>query len=181
MVVNCNFLEEVEGVNHEIHMQAALAQAQEALELGEFPVGAIFVHHGKIVASGRREHTREQQESVNEIDHAEILALRSLLTREAEIPMEELVVYSTMEPCLMCYSTMILNGIRNIVYAYEDVMGGGSNLPLKSLKPLYAEMDVTITPHVLRQQSLELFQQFFSNPENLYWKDSLLANYTLSQ
>ena len=80
----------------------------------------------------------------------------------------------------MCYSTMILNGIRNIVYAYEDVMGGGTNLPLESLKPLYAKMNVNITPHVLREQSLDLFKKFFSNPENLYWKDSLLANYTLN-
>ena len=167
--------------NHEKYMQIALFQAKEALDQGEFPVGAVFVHEDKIIASGSREHSREQKESVNEIDHAEILALRNFLALETDIPLNELIVYSTMEPCLMCYSTMILNGIRNIVYAYEDVMGGGTNLPLESLKPLYAKMNVNITPHVLREQSLDLFQKFFSNPENLYWKDSLLANYTLKQ
>ncbi|MCF8057341.1 MAG: nucleoside deaminase [Desulfocapsa sp.] len=167
--------------NHEKYMQIALAQAHEALEQGEFPVGAVFVHQDQIVASGKRLHTREQTESVNEIDHAEILALRDLLAKDSAIPMGEIVVYATMEPCLMCYSTMLLNGIRNIIYAYEDVMGGGCNLPLERLNPLYAEMKVCVTPHMFRQQSLELFKQFFSNPENLYWKDSLLANYTLSQ
>ncbi len=162
-------------------MQVALSQAKEAFDQGEFPVGAVLVYQDKIVASGRREHTREQKESVNEIDHAEILALRNFLALDADIPLDEIIVYSTMEPCLMCYSTMILNGIRNIVYAYEDVMGGGTTLPLERLKPLYAEMKVNITSHVLRRQSLDLFQKFFSNPENLYWKNSLLANYTLSQ
>jgi tRNA(adenine34) deaminase len=167
--------------NHEKYMQIALVQAEEALELGEFPVGTVFVHQGVIVASGKRLHTREQTESVNEIDHAEILALRNFLAQETSVPMDEIVVYATMEPCLMCYATMLLNGIRNVVYGYEDVMGGGTNLSLDQLNPLYAEMNVTVISHVLRQQSLELFQQFFANPENLYWKDSLLANYTLNQ
>lgn len=168
-------------MNHEKYMLIALDQAKEALLQGEFPVGAVFVYRGRVVASGQREHTRRQQEAVNEIDHAEVLALRDFFSEETEIATDELVVYSTMEPCLMCYSTMILNGIRNIVYGYEDVMGGGTNLPLEQLNPLYAEMEVRTTPHVLREQSLELFRQFFSNPENLYWKDSLLANYTLNQ
>ena len=167
-------------MNHEKYMQIALDQAKEALALGEFPVGAVFVYEGAVIASGQRSHSRGL-DAVNEIDHAEIVALRKYLASDTKINVAELVVYSTMEPCLMCYSTLILNGIRNIVYAYEDVMGGGSNLPLKQLNPLYAAMEISITPHVLRQQSLALFQDFFSNPDNPYWKDSLLANYTLSQ
>ncbi len=167
-------------MNHEKYMQIALDQAKEALALGEFPVGAVFVYEGTVIASGQRSHSRGL-DTVNEIDHAEMLALRKYLASDTKINAAELVVYSTMEPCLMCYSTMILNGIRNIVYAYEDVMGGGSNLPLKQLNPLYAAMEISITPHILRQQSLALFKDFFSNPDNPYWKDSLLANYTLSQ
>ena len=162
-------------------MQVALKQAKEALHQGEFPVGAVCVHEGRVIATGHRAHTRGGLAPVNEIDHAEILALRHFLAEDTEVPAREVVVYSTMEPCLMCFSTMILNGIRNFVYAYEDVMGGGTNIPLGQLRPLYAEMDVHITPHVLREQSLELFQKFFLNPENEYWKDSLLANYTLNQ
>ncbi|HIP39498.1 MAG TPA: nucleoside deaminase [Desulfocapsa sulfexigens] len=168
-------------MNHEKYMRVALEQAKEALSQGEFPVGTVFVHEERVIASGQRAHTRGRLAPVNEIDHAEVLALRNFLAEESEIPMEDIVVYATMEPCLMCFSTMILNGIRNIVYAYEDVMGGGTSLSLQQLKPLYAGMNVHITPHVLREQSLELFQRFFSNPENEYWKDSLLANYTISQ
>lgn len=168
-------------MDHQKYMQIALGQAREALEQGEFPVGAVLVHGDTVVASGQRLHTKGWDVAVNEIDHAEIVALRKYLSQDTAADMAELVVYSTMEPCLMCFSTMILNGIRNIVYAYEDVMGGGSNLPLKQLNPLYAEMEITVTPNVLREQSLALFQQFFSNPDNMYWKDSLLANYTLKQ
>jgi len=163
------------------YMRIALEHAKEALEQAEFPVGVVFVHRGAIVATGKRLHSHEQTESVNEIDHAEVLGLRRLLDEKPDIPLSEVVVYATMEPCLMCFSTLILNGIHNIVYGYEDVMGGGTNLPLQQLNPLYREMKVNVIPHVLRAESLELFQRFFSDPENLYWKDSLLANYTLSQ
>ncbi len=167
--------------DHDTYMGLALEQAREALLQGQFPVGVVFVSDGRVVVSGQREHSSEKQELVNEIDHAEIVALRRFLAEDTAIESKSIVVYSTMEPCLMCYSTLILNGIRNIVYAYEDVMGGGTDLPLDQLHPLYAEMEITIVSGILRDKSLELFQRFFSNPENPYWKDSLLANYTMKQ
>ena len=116
---------------------------------------------------------------LNELDHAELVALRNLLTDHPKIDTSEVTLYSTMEPCLMCFSTLLLNNISTIVWAYEDVMGGGVNLPLKDLKPLYRDMSPEITGRVMREQSLALFKQFFSRPDNKYWKDSLLANYTL--
>lgn len=163
---------------HERFMRLALAEAEAALAQGEFPVGCVLVHKGAVIASGKRAHSSGR---VNEMDHAEMLALRSFLDAELAIVPDVLTIYCTMEPCLMCYSTLILNGIRKIIYAYEDVMGGGTNLPLTELNILYAAMDVQIVPSVLRQESLALFQQFFSNPDNPYWKGSLLANYTLEQ
>ena len=46
----------------------------------------------------------------------------------------------------MCFTTLILNGIRRIVYGFEDVMGGGCGLDLRSLRPLYKDIEVEITP-----------------------------------
>lgn len=168
-------------MDHEHYMRIALAQAKGALEEGEFPVGAVLVHEGHVVASGQRCHTGGAGSIVNEMDHAEIVALRNVLALDTPVPLAEVTIYSTMEPCLMCFSTMILSGIRNFVYGYEDVMGGGTNLPLHRLRPLYADMEVSIVSHILRTESLAMFRAFFANPENQYWKDSLLANYTLSQ
>jgi tRNA(adenine34) deaminase len=163
---------------HERWMRLALAEAGAALALGEFPVGCVLVHGGEVLASGKRAHSSGR---VNEMDHAEMLALRGFLDAETGVAPQELTVYATMEPCLMCFSTLILNGIRKIVYAYEDVMGGGTNLPLTALRPLYATMEIEVVPAVLRQESLALFQQFFRDPDNPYWKGSLLADYTLKQ
>ncbi len=160
-------------------MRLALTEAREALEAGEFPVGCVLVADDKVVTSGRRENSLA--EKANELDHGEIVALRSLVADNPGMELSKITIYSTMEPCLMCYTALLLNGIRTIVYAYEDAMGGGTNLSLHTLNPLYRDMKVTILPHILRDESLMLFKEFFSNPENIYWKDSLLAEYTLKQ
>jgi tRNA(adenine34) deaminase len=162
---------------HEHFMAAALAQAARAAEAGEFPVGCVLVCDRQVVAAGYR---RNSITNPNEIDHAEINALRELLDQKTADPCKT-TLYSTMEPCLMCFSTLILSGIRTIVYGYEDAMGGGTGLKLADLPPLYADMKVTVVPHVMRQECLQLFKDFFSDGENVYWKDSLLARYTLRQ
>lgn len=165
--------------DHKEYMQLALQHAAKSLEKGEFPVGCIIVREGQVVSTAGRIHT---QGNVTEMDHTEIIALRSLLEKEdAASDLSDVTVYSTMEPCLMCFSTLILNGVRKIVFGYEDVMGGGTNLPLKELNPLYNKMKIELVPGVCRSESLRLFQEFFKRPDNNYWKDSLLARYTLEQ
>ena len=163
---------------HELFMTAALGEAAKALRAGDFPVGCVVVLNKQIVATGFR---RNSTINGNEIDHAEIVALRELINVQNSADLSEVILYSTMEPCLMCFSTLILSGVRTIFYGYEDVMGGGTQLKLDELPPLYADMKVTVIPHILRNQCLHLFKEFFSDNENVYWKDSLLARYTLQQ
>ncbi len=163
---------------HEGFMLQALVQAEQALEAGDFPVGCVIVDQHRVVAAGRRINSTGRP---NEVDHAEILALRSFLEKGTGTDPAQLTVYSTMEPCLMCFATLILNGIRTIVYAYEDAMGGGTNVPLQDMNPLYRQMKIAVIPHILRRESHALFVRFFGRPENSYWRNSLLAEYTLAE
>ncbi|MDW7773817.1 MAG: nucleoside deaminase [Desulfobulbaceae bacterium] len=163
--------------DHQHFMRLALADAEKALGEGEFPVACVFVSGGKVVARAGRKNS--SGDHPNEIDHAEVCALRHLLRAAPETDCSRITVYSTMEPCLMCYATMLLSGIRSFVWAYEDVMGGGTNLPLGKLNKLYAEMRVEIVPRVLRRESLALFQEFFRC--HSYLHNTLLAEYTLAQ
>jgi len=160
-------------------MKQALSQAEKAFSAGEFPVGCVIADKEKILVTGFR-HATIGQDS-NEIDHAEIVALRALYGKKSIESKNELTLYCTMEPCLMCFGAILISGIHRIVYAYEDVMGGGTGCDLSKASPLYSEKNVVIVPHVMRRQSLALFKAFFSKAENDYWKNSLLAEYTLSQ
>lgn len=166
-------------MNYDRFMKKALALAQEALDRGEFPVGCVMVHRETILATGARKGTIGDDR--NELDHAEMLALRRLHDLDEPINHGDVTVFCTMEPCLMCYAALILAGLGKIVYAYEDVMGGGSSSDLSGLKPLYKNSPVTVIANVMRTESLKLFQAYFSNPANCYWENSLLAEYTLAQ
>ena len=166
-------------MTNEHFMKMALEQAEGALAKGEFPVGCVMVYREEVLVTGARRGTAG--DGKNELDHAEMVALRRLTDLEEPVNHGDVTVFCTMEPCLMCYAALILAGIGKIVYAYEDVMGGSSTCELSRLKPLYKNSPITVVPDVLRTESLNLFQVYFSNPDNSYWKNSLLAEYTLAQ
>ncbi len=163
---------------HEKYMSIAIEEAKQALKLGDFPVGCVIADSNGVICKAKRENSGE---AGNELDHAEIVALGKLYSFHYDKLSSDLVVYSTMEPCLMCFSTLILNNIRTIVYAYEDVMGGGTNLPLHKLNPLYSSMKIKVIPNVLRLESILLFKEYFQDSSNDYWQGSLLSQYTLEQ
>ena len=166
-------------MNDAYFMRKALEQAKTALAAGEFPVGCVIADQADVVANGARSGSAGSHP--NELDHAEINALRCLQTLDYDGSAEELTLYSTMEPCLMCFGAAVLNNISRIVYAYEDVMGGGTRCRMGELPPLYANANIHIIPDLMREESLALFKAFFSDPGQTYWQDSLLAQYTLSQ
>ena len=93
----------------------------------------------------------------------------------------KITLVTTLEPCLMCFGASMLSNVNEIVYAYEDVMGGGMDCDVSKLTSLYKHRQITVVSNVLRKESLKLFKAFFQNPSNIYWKGSLLAEYTLKQ
>ena len=166
-------------MDYEHFMRQALAQAELALASGEFPVGCVLVYQDEILTTGARQGTTD--EGHNEIDHAEITALRRLIEIGDQVDRQQITAFSTMEPCLMCYAALIIAGIGQIVYAYEDVMGGGTGCELDRLNPIYKNSRIKVVPNILRAESLRIFKSFFGNPANGYLKGSLLAEYTLWQ
>ncbi|MFW5901586.1 MAG: nucleoside deaminase, partial [Thermodesulfobacteriota bacterium] len=96
-------------------MEQALAQAGQALEAGEFPVGCVIADGRRVLATGARRGSAGEQP--NELDHAEMVALRKLYTAGGfERKTGPLTLYCTMEPCLMCFGAIVLNRIPRIVY-----------------------------------------------------------------
>jgi len=166
-------------MNYEHFMEEALGLASKALSAGEFPVGCIMVYDEAILAASSRTGTRGN--SVNEIEHAEMVALKRLADLKEDLDKNRITLFCTLEPCLMCFGALLLSGIGEIVYAYEDVMGGGTKCDLTKLAPLYKNCQISIVPNILRAESLKLFKAYFENPKNTYWKESLLSRHTLSQ
>lgn len=166
-------------MDYEFFMGKAIEEARQALNIGEFPVGCVMVCDDRVLVTGTRRHSAPDKH--NELDHAEMLALRRLIDLEQKVNRSKIAVFSTLEPCLMCYSALIVNGIRTIVYAYEDVLGGGTKVDLTNLNLFYREMKVSIVEGVLRHESLGLFKDFFSDPNNNYLRGTLLAEHATNE
>jgi tRNA(adenine34) deaminase len=160
-------------------MGEALKEARKALAQGEFPVGCVMVFRGRIIARGRRHGTAGT--GGNELDHAEMVTLRKWAKLKQAVEPSDVTVFCTMEPCLMCFSAMILHGVGEIVFAYEDAMGGGTRCDRSRLGPIYRESRIRIRAGVRRDESLALFKAFFADPLHHYWRGSYLARYTLAQ
>lgn len=165
-------------------MRYALDLARESLNEGEFPVGCVLVANGEVLGKGRRVNSFGPFQ--NELDHAEMRALADMSGSLG--PTFGLVAYSTLEPCLMCLGGLVLNGVRRIVYAYEDVMGGACGLPFASVRSragvaegvnFYGSLGVEILGGLLREESRKLLAAFFSDPDRQYWRDSPLAHHAL--
>lgn len=163
----------------ESFMAEALRQAEEALAAGEFPVGCVLVSGDRVLATGAREGTAAS--GTNETDHAEMVALRRLNRLDPACDPRDITAFCTLEPCLMCFAALLISGIHRIVYAYEDVMGGGTRCDLSRLPPLYRDLKVSILPRILRGASLALLKRYFATPGNRYLAGTLLATYTLAQ
>ena len=161
-------------MNHINYMKKALALAEKALTNGEFPVGAIIVYKNEIVAQS------ERLNSFDETAHAEMNALSTFYKKNIK-DREDVTIYSTLEPCLMCFGAILISGIGNLVYAYEDAMGGATASNFSNMPSLYSANSLKITKDISRDESLALFKKFFKNPENRYWKNSYLERYTLEQ
>ena len=162
-------------------MGLALEKAETAFLNGEFPVGCIVVQDKRVIADSSRQGTSGNRNRFSEIDHAEIICLKKIEKIDTDNDLASAVLFCTMEPCLMCLGAIILSGIKKIVYAYEDPMGGAASCDLNQLPILYKNSDIEIVSGVMREKSLGLFYKFFKKKSNQYWKNSLLETYTIKQ
>ena len=102
-------------------MELALAEARDAGERGEVPIGAVLVLDSRVIAkAGNR--TRE----LNDVTaHAEIVAIRLACEELGQERLAGADLYVTLEPCTMCTAAISFARIRRLYYGAEDPKGGG--------------------------------------------------------
>lgn len=101
-------------------MKQALAHAVKSLEENEVPVGAVIVHNGKIVGTGRN----RREKSKNALAHAEIEAINNACQTLGGWRLWECEMYVTLEPCPMCTGAIINSRLRRVVYGAFDKKAG---------------------------------------------------------
>lgn len=135
--------------------QEAFALAWEAFCRGNVPVGCVIADgQGRIAAKGRN--AIYDDESITplagtNLAHAEIVALSQLKRGEHETG--EYTLYTTLEPCPMCFGAIVMTGIRKVRYAARDGLAGSA--VLTGATPYIASKQISVA---LEGSSLEVFQ-----------------------
>ena len=104
----------------DVFMQQALGLAREAFELDEVPVGAVIVHHGRVIAAA---HNRCEQLR-DATAHAEMMAITQAAESIGDWRLEDCVLYVTLEPCIMCAGAILQSRIPRVVFGAMDPKGG---------------------------------------------------------
>ena len=105
---------------HERFMRMALAEAQQAAQEGEIPVGAVLVMNGEVIASA---HNRREQLH-DPTAHAEILVLRAGAEKLKDRRLSQCTLYTTLEPCPMCAGAMVMAKLGACIFGASDERQG---------------------------------------------------------
>lgn len=139
------------------HMRRALGLAEHAMALGEVPVGAVVVRHGRIIAQAFN--LRETLEDPTA--HAERLAItlagRSLGTWR----LEDCTLYVTLEPCAMCAGAIVLARIPRVVYGALDPKAGACESLFRLASDPRLNHRAELVGGVLAEDCSAVLQTFF--------------------
>ncbi len=138
-------------------MRQALAAAHEARERGEVPVGTCVVA-GETVAAVAGNRTRTDGDPTA---HAEIVALREAAGKIGNYRLTDAVVYSTIEPCVMCAGALIQARVRRLVYGARDERAGAVESHFRVCDTDFLNHRIEVTAGVLEEECRELMQKFF--------------------
>ena len=136
----------------EYFMQQALAEAREAAEQGEVPIGAVMVCADRIVA---RAHNLTET-LVDVTAHAEMQAITAAANYLGGKYLTDCTLYVTVEPCLMCAGALAWSQIARVVYGADDDKRGFHTFctaPFHKRTP--------ITSGVLADECAKLITDFF--------------------
>ncbi|CUS05087.2 tRNA-specific adenosine deaminase [Candidatus Promineifilum breve] len=141
----------------EIWMRLALAQAEEAMKLGEVPVGAVAVLNGAVIGTGYNRKESDQDPTA----HAEMIALRAAAARLNNWRLIDVTLYCTLEPCPMCAGAMIQGRLARLVYGAKDTRFGADGTIIDVLGQPAFNHRVEVVAGVLADEAGELLQRFF--------------------
>lgn len=142
----------------EDYMKIALYEAQLAGQEGEVPIGAVIVHDGKVIATGRNR--RENGKSA--LAHAEIEAIKEACQIIDGWRLIDCDLYVTLEPCPMCAGAIINSRIRRVIYGAYDKKAGSCGSVINLFELPYNHRPI-ITPGILENECADILSDFFKD------------------
>lgn len=141
-------------------MEMAIAKAREGLAAGQTPFGACIVRGEQVIAC---EHNLVWR-STDATAHAEVTAIRVACGLVKSVKLTGTTIYSTTEPCPMCFAAIHWAGIERIVYgsSIADARSAGfseltiSNRDMKRL----GGSTIEVVEGLMAEEAKALFEEW---------------------
>ena len=137
--------------DHIYFMKKAFEEAKYAFYKNEVPVGCVIVNENEIIYR-----SSNMVELLNDSTaHAELIAITSAQNSINNKNLDGCILYTTLEPCLMCHGAIYWSKINTIVYGASDEKRGFSRHNLE------IDRKINIVKGVMEEESRELLEKFF--------------------
>ncbi len=141
-----------------VFMRFCLEAAQDAAALGEVPIAALLVDpNGRIL--GLR--VNEREHSFSPFAHAESLVIQACCEQLKTWRLEQMTLYVSLEPCMMCCGAISQARVGRLVYAAPDPKAGFVQSQAQLLDSPIRGHRVNYVGGILEDTSSHLLKDFF--------------------
>lgn len=138
-------------------MAEALAEASQAAEGGDVPIGAVLVVGGRVVARAGNRRERDHDPTA----HAEVLVLRAAAKARGDWHLEDATLYVTLEPCTMCAGALVNARLGALVFGAPDPKAGAVGSLYDVPRDPRLNHRLPVRGGVLAEASASLLRSFF--------------------
>ena len=137
--------------DHSYFMKKAFEEAKYAFFKNEVPVGCVIVNNNDVISR-----SSNMVELLNDSTaHAELIAITSAQNSLNSKNLDNCILYTTLEPCLMCYGAIYWSKIDTVVYGASDKKRGFSRHSID------LDRKINIINGFMEKESKELLDRFF--------------------
>ena len=139
-------------------MDIAIKEAKKAYLEDEVPIGCVLVKDDQVIAKAHNRKVKKNDATA----HAEIECIKKASKKINNWHLDEMDMYVTLEPCLMCGGAIVNSRIKNVYYGAKDKKGGscGSNLDIKTIKNINHYPN---SEFVESSEAINLLKNFFKS------------------
>lgn len=145
-------------MNDNFFMKEALREAQKAYEKDEVPVGAVAVYKNQIIGRGHNQTEQLQDPTA----HAEILTITAAANALSSWRLNDVEIFTTIEPCIMCAGALVLARVKRIIFGARDEKFGGCGSVFNIVAEKKLNHQIEITAGVMEKEAASLMQSFFA-------------------
>jgi len=138
----------------ERYMMLALAEAEQAYQQDEIPIGCVIVCDGHII--GRGHNMTETMQDVTA--HAEVQAITAAAQTLGGKYLQGCTLYVTVEPCVMCAGAIGWAQVSRVVYGAEDAKRGFTIFAPQALHP-----KCQVSHGIKAEECQAIVQKFFQS------------------